>query len=59
LFRANLLSFKIQVKGETDTYENEFLFEGICDDIKNEIQMNNNQLDYKCVYRAIVDAINR
>ena len=58
LFRANLLSFKIPVRGETDTYEVEVLFEGICDSINTYLKQNNNKFEYKCVYRALIHAIN-
>lgn len=59
LFRAGLLSFLIPIHGETDNYTVEVFFEGICDDIKKEIKRNNNKLEYKCVYRALVNAVNR
>ena len=59
LWRANLLSFILPVHGETDNYSVEFLFEGITDDIKREIERNNGVLEYKCVYRALINAINR
>lgn len=59
LFKANLLSFKIPVKGETNNYEIVVLFEGICDDLKNEIKNNNNKLEFKCVYRALIKAIDK
>jgi len=58
LYHANLLSFLLPIHGETDNYSVEFLFEGICDDIKREIKRNNNVLEYKCVYRALINAIN-
>ena len=59
LFHSSLLSFIVPVRGETDNYEIEVLFEGITDDIKKEIQKNDNKLEYKCVYRALVNAVNR
>lgn len=59
LFKGNLLSFKIPVHGETDNYEVEVLFEGICDDIKREIKRNKDKFEYKCVYRALINAINK
>ena len=58
LYHANLLSFILPVHGETDNYSVEFLFEGVCDNIKREIKRNNNKLEYKCVYRALINAIN-
>jgi len=59
LFKGNMLSFKIPVHGETDNYEVEVLFEGVCDDIKREIKNNKNKFEYKCVYRALIDSINK
>lgn len=59
LFKGNMLSFKIPVHGETNNYTVEVLFEGILDDIKHEIKMNKDKLEYKCVYRAIINAINK
>lgn len=58
LYHSNLLSFLLPVHGETDNYSVEFLFEGVCDDIKREIKRNDNKLEYKCVYRALINAIN-
>lgn len=58
LFHSGLLSFKVPVHGETDNYMVEILFEGITEDIKREIKRNNNLLEYKCVYRALVNSIN-
>lgn len=57
LFRADMLSFKIPVHGETDDYEVEVLFTDILKDIKSEIKKNNLKLEYKCVYKAILSAI--
>ena len=59
LFRANLLSFIVPVHGETSDYNVEIYFEGICEDIKKEIERNNGKLEYKCIYRALINAINR
>lgn len=59
LFKGNMLSFKIPVHGETNNYTVEVLFEGILDDIKHEIKVNKDKLEYKCVYRAIINAINK
>ena len=58
LFKGNLLSFKVPVHGETNNYTVEILFEGIIDDIKHEIKANKDKLEYKCVYRAIINSIN-
>ena len=59
LYKANLLSFFIPVQGETDNYQVEVLFDGILDAINRELQNNSWLLEYKVVYRAIIDAINK
>ena len=58
MYHADMLSFLIPIHGETDNYSVEVLFEGICGNIKKEIKRNGNKLEYKCVYRALVNAIN-
>lgn len=59
LFKGDMLSFKVPVHGETDNYEVEVLFDGACSDIKREIKRNKDKFEYKCVYRALIDAINK
>lgn len=59
LFKGNTLSLTLPIHGETDNYEVDVLFEGVCDDIKREIKNNKNKLEYKCVYRALIKAINK
>ena len=46
------MSFILPVHGETDNYSVEFLFEGITDDIKREIERNNGVLEYT-TYEAV------
>ena len=59
LFVSNLLSFIVPIHGETADYKVEILFEKICDDIKEELKRNNYKLEYKCIYRAIINALNK
>lgn len=59
VFKADILSLKLPIQGETADYEVSVLFEGVMDDIKNEIKANNNKLEYKAIYRAIIKCINR
>ena len=59
LFKANMLSFFIPIQGETDNYEVEVLFDGILDAINRELKNNKYILEYKVIYRAIIDAINK
>lgn len=58
LFKGDLLNFVVPVKGETNDYSVEVLFEGICKKLQDELKRNNYKLEYKIVYRAIVNAIN-
>lgn len=63
LFKGNLLNFVVPVHGDralgsNKDYSVEILFQGICDKLKAELQRNNYRLEYKIVYRAIVNAIN-
>lgn len=52
------MNFVVPVKGETNDYSVEVLFEGICKKLQDELKRNNYKLEYKIVYRAIVNAIN-
>lgn len=59
LFKADVLSFIVPVEGESDDYMVKVVFDKVCEKIKNEIKFNNNELEYKAIYRAIVNAINQ
>lgn len=59
IFKANILSFNIPVVGESDTYTVNVLFENLCDSINREISKNGGKLEFKVIYRAIIDAINK
>lgn len=63
LFKGNLLNMVIPIHGDRalgskEDYSVEILFEGVCDKLKQELKRNNNRLEYKIVYRAIINAIN-
>jgi len=58
LFKADLLNFIIPIKGETNDYSVEVLFEGVCKKIREELKRNNFKLEYKVIYRAIINAVN-
>lgn len=58
LFKADLLNFIIPIKGETNDYSVEILFEGVCKKIREELKRNNFKLEYKVIYRAIINAVN-
>lgn len=59
LWKANILSFYLSVQGETDNYTVEVLFDGVLDDINKELKRNKYEFEYKVVYRALINAINR
>ena len=59
LWKANILSFYLPVQGETNNYSVEILFDGVLDDINSELKRNDYIFEYKVVYRAIINAINR
>ena len=59
LFKANTLSLYVPVQGETNNYTVEILFDNILKDINRELKNNDYVLEYKVIYRAVVDAINR
>ena len=57
-FKSDTLSLSIPIHGEHGNYEVEVLFSGICADIKHEIRTNNYKLEFKCIYKALIRAIN-
>jgi len=59
VFKENVLVLNIPVKGETNNYVVSVTFKGILDAILQEIKSNKYKLEYKCIYRAIINAINR
>lgn len=59
LWKANILTFSLPVQGEHDNYNVEILFDGILQAINRELKNNNYVLEYKVIYKAIIDAINK
>lgn len=59
LFKAGSLKITLPIKGETDNYETVIFFDGLCDEIKRETARNNNTLEYKCIFRALLSVLNR
>lgn len=58
LFKGDILSFKVPVKGETNNYEVELLFENFLEYFRNEIEHNNYKVDFRTAYRALQKSIN-
>ena len=59
VFKENILELNIPIKGETNNYIVTVTFKGILDMILQELKSNNYKLEYKCVYKAIIGAINK
>lgn len=58
LFKKDILTLKLPVKGETSDYEVAIVFDNICKDISRELKKQNYKMSFKIVYKAIVRALN-
>lgn len=58
LFKNNILTVNIPVRGETDNYIVTFSFGGFLDKLHDELERNNEQLQLRVVIRAVVDCFN-
>ena len=58
LFKANILEFSIRVQGETNIYYVQITIDNILDKIRENVEKNNNLLEFKCIYQAIVYLFN-
>ena len=59
LWKSNILSFYMDIHGETNNYKVEVIFDDVLGDFKKELERNKYKLEYKVIYRAIINAINR
>ena len=59
LFKGGLLSFKIPVKGETDNYEVELLFDHFLEELQKETKQEDKKCEYKTIAKALMRAYNR
>ena len=59
LFKDNILTVDIQVKGETDNYIVKISFGGFCELLRDQLKRQNNVLDYKAVTRALINGFNK
>ena len=59
LFKGGLLSFKIPVKGETDNYEVELLFDHFIEELQKETKQEDKKCEYKTIAKALMRAYNR
>lgn len=59
LFKKDILTVDIQVKGETDNYIVKISFGGLLELIRDQIEKQGGKLDYKAVTRALIIGFNR
>lgn len=59
LFRKDILSVNIEIKGETDNYLVGISFGGLLDILKTELQKQNKELELRDIIRSIVIAFNK
>lgn len=57
-WKKDLLNFDIKIKGETDDYIVTVELTNILERIKKRVIENKNKLDIKCIYDALVEALN-
>ena len=59
LWKSNILTFRLNIHGETNNYAVEVIFEDVLTDFQRELKRNNYEFEYKVIYRALINAINR
>ena len=59
LFKKDILTVDIQVKGETDTYTVKISFGGFCELLQDQIKKQDGKLDFKAVTRALILGFNK
>lgn len=59
LFRTNILTVNIEVKGETDDYIVTISFGGFLDILHEYIERDKGEINLRTIVRALVDAFNR
>ena len=57
-WKKDILTFQVRVKGESSIYLVTVEFNNILDKIRSNVQRNENKLDLKLIYNALVSAIN-
>lgn len=58
LFKNNILTVVIPVRGETSNYNVTFSFGGFLDKLHDELERNNEQLQLRIFIRAVINAFN-
>lgn len=59
LFKDDILTVDVNVKGETDTYTVKISFGGFCQILQDQIEKQNGKLDFKAVTRSLIIGFNR
>lgn len=59
LFKEDILTVDVSVKGETDTYTVKISFGGVCELIRDQINKQGGKFDFKAVTRALVIGFSR
>lgn len=57
-FKGDILEFGVLVNGETDNYTVTITFEGVLKELQREVKGNNNELNFKCVLKALMSTFN-
>ena len=58
LFKDNIMTVALEVQGETDKYEVKISFGGFLDELKKQLERNNNEFCLRIVIRALIDSFN-
>lgn len=59
LFKDDILTVDVNVKGETDNYTVKISFGGFCELLQDQIEKQQGKLDYKAVTRALILGFNK
>lgn len=59
LFKDDILTVDVNVKGETDNYTVKITFGGFLELLKDQIERQQGKLDYKAVTRALINGFNK
>ena len=58
LFKDNIMTVSLDIQGETDDYVVTISFGGFLDELKKQLQQNNNELSLRIVIRALLNSFN-
>lgn len=59
LFRNNVLTVNIPIRGETDDYLVKIKFSGFLDLLQDQLERQNGELNLRAILRALINAFNR